>query len=330
MAKNAEDLIADIGLDKLERLKSQLVYERARAEGYRKSLEKAQKIWSSTYIPKQPIAKKRGADRYYIRIIIPDTHGMHIDIAARDAFLRDLSSVGHLVREVVILGDLMDCGGTFSQFQKLSSSEFTESYANDIAATNDFLDRVHKLVPHAKCYYVEGNHEYHIHRWAARTFDNLDDAQLAINALGPVAVLHLKKRGVEYFSLFEHYHGLSVPGIIRLGKCFFMHGYSSGRHADYAHLLDTGDNVVFGHVHRTQGTVKRTVTQKGIGAWCPGCLCKLQRYFHHTRVSSWTHGYGIQFVNAKTGEFTHHNASILGGESAFSGVIAGLLERNKP
>jgi hypothetical protein len=109
--------------------------------------------------------------------------------------------------------------------------------------------------------------------------------------------------------------GLSVPGTIRLGKCFFTHGISHSQHAAAQHLRRFGANVVFGHVHRSQAIVERTVTSDGFGAWCPGTLAKLQPLYRHTAPTSWSHGYAVQFVNRRTGTFLHFNVPIFKGRS---------------
>jgi hypothetical protein len=49
-------------------------------------------------------------------------------------------------------------------------------------------------------------------------------------------------------------------------------------------------------------------------AWCPGTLAKLQPLYAHTSPSSWSHGYGVQWV-LPSGKFAHMNVAIAGGES---------------
>jgi len=252
-----------------------------------------------------------------IRVIIPDSHGEHIDLPARDAFLRDLKRLDP--DEIVLLGDHLDCAGTFSTHQRSYTNELAESYEADVNAANEFLSLVQKNAPRAKCHYLEGNHEAHVERWASRNFTQKRDADRVLEALGPAAVLYLKQRGIRYYRRSEHYQGISIPGCIRLGKVYFVHGISHSRHSAAAHLARFGDNVVFGHVHRSQSVVERSVTREGFGAWCPGTLAKLQPLYKHTEPSSWSHGYGVQFVS-KTGKFLHVNVPILAGKSLLTEV----------
>jgi hypothetical protein len=248
----------------------------------------------------------------FARVIVPDSHGEHIDEAARDAFLSDLRALQP--REIVWLGDHLDCGGTFNTHQRNYTHEMTESYEDDVAAANYLLDRAQKAAPRAANFYLKGNHEQHVERWASRVFQSHKDAVGYVERCGPQAVLSLKQRGFRYFKRSEMYMGLSVPGVIRLGKCYYVHGISHSKHAAAAHLARVGANIVFGHVHRSMSVVERTVTSAGYGAWCPGTLAKLQPLYRHTAPTDWSHGYGLQLVSS-SGTFVHLNIPIHKGQS---------------
>ncbi len=251
--------------------------------------------------------------RNKIRFIFPDSHGDHIDRGAEDAAIADAVAVGP--DEIVLLGDHLDCGGTFNSHQRTYTNELTESYEDDVAACNSFLDRIQKAAPKCKeIHYLEGNHEQHVERWAARNFANRKDAEGFVDHHGPQARLHLKRRGIHYYKRSEHYMGISIPGCIKLGVCFFVHGISASKHAAATHLARFGANVVFGHIHRSQSVIERSVTSDGFGAWCPGTLAKLQPLYKHTEPSSWSHGYAIQFINP-SGRFLHVNVPIHKGRS---------------
>jgi len=258
----------------------------------------------------------------FVRVVIPDSHGNHIDIPARDAFLKDLKALDP--KQLVRLGDHLDCAGTFSTHQRTYTNEMAESYVDDCIATNVFFDKIHAAAPSIEDdYYLEGNHEIHVERWAARMFQSQKDAEAFLEAQGPRTVLDLKRRGVQYIMRSRQYMGLSIPGAIRLGKCFYVHGISHSKHATYTHLTRFGANVVHGHTHRRQSAGERTVTSDGFEAWCPGCLCKLQPLYKHTEPTSWAHGYAVQFV-AKSGRFLHINVPIHKGKSLLMDVARRL------
>ena len=261
-------------------------------------------------VPRKP-AQVGGAA--LVRVIIPDSHGNHISARARDAFLIDLKSLDPA--EIIMLGDHLDCGGTFSSHQRNYTNELTDSYTQDCTAANQFLDAIQAAAPRSRIDYLEGNHEQHIERWAAREFSNYSDAKMLVDRIGPVGSLQLAARGIRYYKRSVFYDRLSIPGAIRRGKCIFVHGISHAKHATYNHLVRVGTNVVHGHTHRAQSAVERTVTSDGFGAWCPGTLAKLQPLYKHTEPTSWTHGYGIQFVQVASGRFVHFNVPIMNGES---------------
>lgn len=248
-----------------------------------------------------------------VRVIIPDFHGEHIDRVAAKACIADIKKLQP--DEIVYLGDGLDAGGTFNTHQRSFTNEMTESYEADCAGANNFLDRVqHAAGKDVEYHYIEGNHEQHVERWAARSFASHKDAVNLLSVYGPEAVLKLKQRGIKYYKRSTHYMGLSIPGTLRLGRCFFTHGISFAKHAASVHLARFGASVVFGHVHRSMSVIERTVTSDGFGAWCPGTLAKLQPLYQHTSPTSWSHGYGLQFVNP-SGRFIHVNVPIHKGTS---------------
>lgn len=273
--------------------------------------------------PKTETPKSKLEARSIVRIIIPDSHGNHIDPIARDAFLSDLRSLG--AHEVVFLGDHLDCGGTFSAHQRSYTNEMAESYEDDVSACADFLDQVQAAAPSAEYHYLEGNHEQHVERWAARNFTIKRDADKMLERYGPAAVLDLNGRGIHYYRRSEHYQGINIPGTIKLGKCFFTHGIAHSKQAASVHVERFGGNVVFGHIHRDQSFGTRTVTSEALRAWCPGTLAKLQPLYQHTSPSNWTHGYAVQFV-ASSGEFLHINVPIFKGKSMLVETVRAVSE----
>lgn len=255
------------------------------------------------------------------RVVVPDTHGAHVDTAALAALLADVKRLDP--DEIVLLGDHLDCGGVFSTHSKSYTNELTESFEDDVSATNEFLDALQALAPRATIDYLEGNHENRVSRFVASTFQRYNDAEGFMSRMGPEAVLHLRRRGVKYYKRSEMYQGISIPGTIRKtvnGKAiYYTHGISAARHATAVHLARFGNNVVHGHIHRAQSVHGRTVEKGVIGAWCPGTLAKLQPLYAHTNLTDWSHGYGLQMVSS-SGRFVHFQVPICSGESMLGQV----------
>jgi hypothetical protein len=261
----------------------------------------------------------------FIRFIIPDTHGSLIDQAAAAAMFADLGQMGDKVKEVVLLGDHLECGGFLAEHHVLgyvAQSEYT--FAEDVTAANAFLDKVQELAPKAVLHYLEGNHENRIERWIVdQIVGRSKDAGFLHQLFSTSSVLGLKERGINFYSSGEKY-GLRVPGAIKLGKCHFLHGSNHGKDVARKMAGMFGGNVVFAHVHTQQAVTVRTVAGGEIGAWCPGCLCLLQPLYRHSSITDWSDGYAFQIVHAATGEFLHVNVPIVDGKSLLRG-FAGVL-----
>jgi predicted phosphodiesterase len=261
--------------------------------------------------------------REITRVCIPDSHGAHIDVDAAKAFLADLKKISP--DEIVMLGDHLDCGGVFTSHGRAYTNEMTESYDEDCQATNAFLDAIQKAAPKAKIWYLEGNHEARVARWAASTFLNKRDADAYLERMGPSAALDLKRRSIRYVTRDEFMAGCSIPGTIKLSvngtAIYYTHGISAAKHATAVHLSRFGANVVHGHTHRAQSVHGRTVEKGVIGAWSPGTLAKLQPLYMHTNPTDWSHGYAMQVVSS-SGRFAHFQIPLVKGES-----MLGAIER---
>jgi predicted phosphodiesterase len=255
------------------------------------------------------------------RVFIPDSHGAHIDPAAEAAFLADLKRLAP--DEIVMLGDHLDCGGIFTTHSRSYTNEMAESYEDDVAFTNKFLDAIHKAAPKARIWYVAGNHEFRVEKWATSTFFNKKDADSYLAAMGPAAALKLKTRGIRYIERNEFMPGCSIPGTLKLTvggtSVYVTHGLSASAHAAAVHLSKFGANVVFGHIHRAVSVHGRSVDKGLFGAWSPGTLARIQPLYMHTNVSQWAHGYGLEVVS-KSGRFIHINVPIVSGESMLAQV----------
>lgn len=259
-----------------------------------------------------PGTKKQKGD--YKRVVIPDTHGAHVDHAALKAVLADIRELKP--SEIVLLGDHVDCGGFLAQHFTLGYvADADYSFEHDVSAANAFLDAVQQAAPAARVHYIEGNHERRIERWiVTQTLRHPSDAKYLHGLFSVESCLSLKQRGIEHYQQGKCYGGLPFRGTIKLGKCYFTHGHRTGASAARAMLADYGSNVVFGHTHTAAHASDRSVQVGTMGAWNPGCLCELQPLYAHTGVTDWSHGYGLQLVRS-SGEFLHVTIPVIDGRS---------------
>jgi len=256
----------------------------------------------------------RSTNDQFIRVIIPDTHGCYLDHGAAAALFADLEILQPT--EIVMLGDHLDCGGFLAQHHTLGFvADAGYSYADDIAACNQFLDQLQQTCPRARIDYLYGNHEERVEKWCVtEALRNERDAERLRQQNSPEHVLSLATRGISYYRSNIRYDGLSVPGTIKRGHCYFTHGHRHGKHAAHAHVSQFSGNVVFGHIHRIQSHATRTVHGGTACAWSVGCLCELQPSYRNRDQTDWCHGYGVQFCEP-SGKFTHITAHIIEGQS---------------
>lgn len=292
-------------------LKQQLDHATAQIERMEKS--KRAKIIAAT-----PPRKRDNGD--VVRVVIPDTHGAKIAKAAVASMLSDIAALNP--QEVVLLGDHVDCGGHLAQHHVMGYvAETAYSYEDDIAEANAFLDSLRNAAPSARIEYMEGNHERRVETWCiTQTLRHQRDAEGLRRLYAPEFRLNLRERGIPYYRQGEYYDGLTIPGVIKRGLCYFFHGFNTAEHATSKTVEKIAGNCVFGHTHRAQSDLKRKTNVGVIGAWNPGCLCELQPLWQHTNPTEWTHGYGIQLVTA-SGSFLHLNIPIIDGRSLFGALV---------
>lgn len=249
-----------------------------------------------------------------VRVCVGDVHGMRMDKEAVSAFLQDLSRIQP--DEIVLGGDIVDCGGWLAKHQPIGYvAEADYSYQEDIAAGNWFLDEVQRRCPNAVIYYVEGNHEDRVERWAVdQTVSQAREAAFLLAAFSPKTLLRLDERGISYYRRSETYVDGLPPGWIKLGKMFFTHTLGKGKNAARSAVDRTAGNVTYFCTHREDTA---TVVLPGVGmvkAFNPGCLCVRQPLWRHSDPTSWSHGYGIDLV-ASSGNFQRIHVPIWNGES---------------
>ena len=281
-------------------------------------LENARKA-KGLVIPER--TSKRAKPKTFIRLIVNDVHGSHADPNALAALFRDIEHVD--VREIVLLGDMMECGGFLTTHVPSYSAQIDEvSYDEDIIATCNFLDKLHIACPNADIHYVEGNHEHRVERWcvdAANT--EKPNVQTLMRRLAPRYVLDLDKRGIPYYEQGEMHCGLDTRGTLKLGKVYFVHHVSTAKHACSVALNRYASNVITAHTHRADAAYDNLVHSGLVSCWNFGCLSILSPRWNHTKPSSWSHGYGIQIVNEDNGTFQTVPVSIYKGQSYFTNLL---------
>jgi hypothetical protein len=310
----------------LNRLRKQLADSERKRQAAERSTRELQQIidLQSSILEKRakqlfrsPKASKTKG--HFHRVLIPDTHGAHIDHKAAAALLGDLEYLQP--REVVWLGDHLDCGGFLARHHTMGFvAEAAFSFADDIAAANDFIDAVQQRTPKAVHHFLTGNHEHRIEKWCCtHALGNDKDANLLLQAFGVHSVLHLQRRGINYYSRGHTEPDLRTRGAIKLGECYFVHDVSTARNAAQVAISKWGTNVMFGDTHRIDYAVGRKA-ERDIVAATNGCLSTLRPYWQETNITDWSHGYGVQIV-MPDGKFLHIIVPIVDGKSLLGPML---------
>lgn len=253
-------------------------------------------------LPERTRGKAR--PKLFCRLWVSDTHGSHIHLPALTAMLQDIEHIE--VREVVLGGDHIECGGFLTMSHTLGYvAQMDEvGYGEDVNYTNDFLDKIQSTCPKADIYYLEGNHEQRVERWCVdAAIGHKGNAEFLMRALAPRHVLNLEKRGIKYIQMSKKYCGLDFPGILKLGQVYCMHGFSAAKHAAAETLRRIGGCVYYAHTHRADYEIANLVHGGVISAHNSGCMCQLMPLWNHTRPNNWSHGYNLTIVNESSGTF---------------------------
>lgn len=265
--------------------------------------------------PKIPRPVKRQGKDDLVRVVIPDSHGSHVDTQVFAAVEADVLALDP--DEIVGLGDHLDCGGFLAahHIQHYVAQLDECSWEDDLAAWGDQLNRLMKAAPRARWTLLEGNHEQRIERWAVgETLGNRKDADGLMRAMAPQFRLDYAGRGIDYVRYGELREGVPVRGAVRLGKCYFTHGFATGPSAALKHAQKFGAPVVYGHTHTPASYFGKSVHGGVHAAWCPGHISKNAPRYGHNSPDNWGHGYLLQIV-ARSGLFTTVHVPIVRGVS---------------
>lgn len=256
----------------------------------------------------------------FVEVVVGDIHGNKADKLAMAAFLADLKAIQP--DRLILGGDIINCGGFLAEHHTLGYvAESTDSYFDDIAQTNHWLDEIEKAANPTERIYLEGNHENRVERWVlSQRLAHHKDIDFLRRQFAPELVLNLAARGYEYIRRDTVYDTCGVPGWVKKDKVFFAHDMGLSKNAASAALSRASANVVFFHSHRADFAATHLPGSGLITAWNPGCMCERQPLYMHTNPSGWTHGYLVRFISRATGNFQTVHIIIDNGVS-YGGAI---------
>lgn len=251
-------------------------------------------------------------------MIFPDIHFDEHDPEAVEVALAALRALQP--DNVVLLGDTIDCELFATQAKKTIPLESAADFKKlEIDPCNAFLDEIQKYTK-LHTYFLEGNHEQRIERWAA------NNGRVSESIYSLISPEHLLAQGRNNFSFVPYVYKQptgQIKGFVQMvkqskrmktGGLVAVHGWSYAKHASAIHLEKSrSQSIVYGHTHRAQSTTSRDPWSGAlIKAWSPGTLSKLQPiYAHGGAPSDWSHGFGVVFVGTES--WTDYTISIVKG-----------------
>lgn len=233
--------------------------------------------------------------QYKKALIINDVHSKFhdrkaIEVAVNHGAKRDCDIV-------IINGDLFDFY-QFSRFDK--NNRIRAEFYSEREWVQDFLLLLQKTF--GKVVFKKGNHDIRREQLIQKLSADVPEMQ-----------------GLEDLSDYIMFDGSTVEvvedyDIIEFGKLNLIHGHEyqggGGMHVAYNRLNKAMDNVISGHSHVTQSSMKKTVTGKFYGSWAVGCLCSLSPRYNPQ--NNWNHGFAI-VERDSTGDFIVDNRRIIDG-----------------
>jgi len=283
-------------------------------------LQEFNAITTARPVPHSPLIARRKAKAETVRVCCGDVHGMRMDRDCIAAFLRDLKMLDP--DGIVLGGDILECGGHLARHQPIGYIALCDyTYVEDLNAANWFLDEVQTAAPHAVIHAIQGNHEQRVERWCVdECMGNGREAAFLESVYGPETRLRFKERGIQWYKKSEIYHEGLPRGWIKLGSMYFTHELGTSANAARQAVMKTGGNVTFFHTHREDSATVVLPATGLVKAFNPGCLSQMQPIWKHSDPTTWSQGYGIDFI-LKSGAFQRVHAPIWRGESVTSAMI---------
>lgn len=214
-----------------------------------------------------------------LSIVINDLHVPFHDnklLTLFYSFLKDLKP-----DNLIINGDFLDCFA-LSSFDKAPGRGKT--LLEEVKVGKKILSHIRSLIPRAKIFYLEGNHEFRMKRYLLKQAPELFDVlEISIPSL-----LDLKGFHIEYVDGGDDSSWQDT--YLKLGDIFVGHFKRVNKHSGMtakALVEDKGVSVVQGHVHRAGVFNKTLMTGEVLTGIENGCMCDLNPSY--IRNPNWQH-----------------------------------------
>lgn len=210
-------------------------------------------------------------------VFISDVHFHDYDIAAWNLTIRILESIDPDV--VFWGGDIVDVVAA-SEYSK--DPNLITSFQSELDAQFREMLRVRELLPKAKMWFRDGNHEERLIRY----LHNKAQAISSLRNLSIPSLLRLDDLDIEHMDSSSKF---------RIGELFFLHGHE--QQCGYVYparnlYLKLGVNLICGHFHRFNSYTDRRYDGRTYGVWVNGTLQQLSPDYNKG-INQWTHGISV-------------------------------------
>lgn len=243
---------------------------------------------------------------------LSDIHFNDTDIAAWNLTLRILKNVDP--DAVFWGGDIID---------EVAASEYAKdpklitSFQDELDAQFLGMSRARELLPKAKMWFRDGNHEERVIRLLHSKAQSLS----SLRNLSLPSLLRLNELDVEHMNSATKF---------RIGELFFLHGHEQACGYVYPArnlYLKLGVNIIAGHFHRFNSYTDTRYDGATHGVWVNGTLQQLSPDFLKGS-NQWTQGISI-IDFTRSGRFNVHQMSYFHEADCVRYVLGGELFEEK-
>ena len=190
--------------------------------------------------------------------------------------------------QICYLGDVI-AADSVSTYAKKTWREAQVTLQKEADTTNkvlDIFDKSFKKASVNKTYFLEGNHERRILKWAIKNTAPLGE----IEGMRIENLLKFDERGYEYI--------MEEDQPLQISKFNIFHGWYVNQYHTAKTIRMAGRNAFYGHTHDYQvHTSSHFETEPPRIAMSCGCLCDFQQDFMRGKPNNWVHGLTVIYHN---------------------------------
>ena len=239
-------------------------------------------------------------------LITPDTHFNKHDKRAYELHMRFAEDFKPDIW--MHLGDM----GNFDGVSHWNKDRFQEQMENpiedDYLECHKFNKHRRRICPKGELYQLDGNHEDWIIEWGKK-----------FPAIKKMADINLWT-GVNDFKI-KRIRRENQP--IKIGKIYFIHGWYTNKYHANKHSLFIHGNLVYGHTHDMQEIHSSNIdpNHRQVVTSMGHLMDEPKATYLKNRPTDWMQGFGLFFMDAKTGLFSLYKIRIVAHQFIWDGKV---------